>query len=158
MPHIHEKIDFTVEVFIVYKNKVLLRMHDKLGFWLSVGGHIELNEDPNQAALREVREEVGLAVELYDPLDTAAATFPVTARYRELIPPVFMNRHNITDAHEHVTLTYFARAHTDKLVLSETEKSKGVRWFSREELSDPQYGVKERIQHYAQTALDVLSS
>ena len=40
LPHIHEKIDFTVEVFIVYKNKVLLRMHDKVKKWLGPGGHI----------------------------------------------------------------------------------------------------------------------
>lgn len=54
MAHIHEKIDFTVEVFVVFQNKVLLRKHDKYKIWLSVGGHIELDEDPNQAALREV--------------------------------------------------------------------------------------------------------
>jgi len=54
MPHIHDKIDFTVEVFIVHNNKVLLRKHDKYKIWLSVGGHIELNEDPNQAAIRDV--------------------------------------------------------------------------------------------------------
>ena len=59
MPHIHEKIDYCVEVFIVYKNKILLRMHDKLGIWLSVGGHIELDEDPVEAAIREGREGVG---------------------------------------------------------------------------------------------------
>ena len=45
MPHIHDKIDFTVEVFVVYKNKVLLRKHDKYKLWLSVGGHIELEDD-----------------------------------------------------------------------------------------------------------------
>ena len=66
MPHLHEKIDFTVEVFIVHKNRVLLRLHDKYRIWLSVGGHIELDEDPNQAAIREVKEEVGLDIELVD--------------------------------------------------------------------------------------------
>ena len=55
MPHIHEKIDFTVEVFVVHNGRVLLRKHDKLKFWLSVCGHIELDEDPNQAAVREVK-------------------------------------------------------------------------------------------------------
>ena len=64
MPHIHEKIDFTVEVFIVHKDKVLLRMHDKYKKWMSVGGHIELHEDPVEAAHREVKEEVGLDIEL----------------------------------------------------------------------------------------------
>jgi 8-oxo-dGTP pyrophosphatase MutT (NUDIX family) len=59
MAHIHEKIDFTVDVFVVYRNKVLLRMHEKYHQWLAVGGHVELDEDPNQAALREVLEELG---------------------------------------------------------------------------------------------------
>jgi ADP-ribose pyrophosphatase YjhB (NUDIX family) len=66
MSHIHEKIDFTVGVFVVYKDKVLLRKHDKYNLWLCVGGHIELDEDPNEAALREVKEEVGLDVTLWN--------------------------------------------------------------------------------------------
>ena len=64
-PHIHEKVDLTAEVFVVYRDKVLLRMHDKYHFWMSVGGHIEIDEDPNQAAVREVKEEVGLDVILW---------------------------------------------------------------------------------------------
>jgi 8-oxo-dGTP pyrophosphatase MutT (NUDIX family) len=70
MAHIHTKpgqVDHTVEVFVVSGGKVLLRKHDKYGIWLSVGGHIELDEDPNQAALREVKEEVGLDTELLQP-------------------------------------------------------------------------------------------
>lgn len=46
MPHIHEKIDFTVEVFIVYNNKVLLRKHDKYGIWLSVDGPMIMTNVP----------------------------------------------------------------------------------------------------------------
>ena len=64
MAHIHEKIDFTADVFVVHKDKVLIRTHDKYDLWLAVGGHIELDEDPNQSAIREVKEEVGLDVEL----------------------------------------------------------------------------------------------
>jgi len=55
MPHIHELIDFTSEVFIIFQGKVLLRKHDKFKIWLSVGGHVELNEDPNEAAPRRSR-------------------------------------------------------------------------------------------------------
>src|SRR3989338_7248349 len=107
MPHIHDKIDFTSEVFIVYKNKVLLRKHDKYKIWLSVGGHIELDEDPNQAAIREVREEVGLEVQLYHD-----NSYPLTrtAEYAELIPPQFLDRNKISATHEHVTLVYFAQS------------------------------------------------
>ncbi|MCC2630526.1 MAG: hydrolase, family, partial [Candidatus Paceibacter sp.] len=106
MPHIHEKIDFTVEVFVVHKNKVLLRMHDKAKIWLSVGGHIELNEDPNEAALREVKEEVGLDVNLYDTREFKYEN----GNEKELIAPIFLKRHPvpIPHSHEHIVMTYFA--------------------------------------------------
>jgi len=156
MSHIHEKIDFTVEVFVVHKNRVLLRLHDKYKFWLSVGGHIELDEDPNQTALREVMEEVGLKVELYKDsnLDLVEFKDKEKRKYKELIPPQFLNRHNITDTHEHVSLTYFAKSKTDKLNLSKSELTDGCKWFTKEELDDPNFGIKDRIKFYAKSALE----
>ena len=58
MAHIHEKIDFTASVYIVRDNRVLLHMHKKLNMWLPPGGHIELDEDPNQAAIE--RNDAGI--------------------------------------------------------------------------------------------------
>jgi len=155
MPHIHEKIDFTAEVFIVYQNKVLLRKHDKYKMWLSVGGHIELDEDPNQAAIREVKEEVGLKVTLYHDPNYRSVNLD---GYKELIPPQFMNIHKINDTHQHITLVYFAKTETDQLVLSEDEKSDGCKWFTETELNDPQYQVRETIKRYAKSALEKLAT
>ena len=59
MAHIHEKIDFTVAIFVVHDEKILLIHHRQLDKWLPLGGHIELDEDPEQAALREAKEESG---------------------------------------------------------------------------------------------------
>ena len=153
MPHIHEKIDFTVEVLIVNDHKVLLRKHDKYGIWLSVGGHIELDEDPNEAAVREVQEEVGLKIELYHDKN-----YPLIKRegYQELVPPEFLNIHRINENHKHITLVYFARANTQKLVLSTTEKSEGCKWFTQEELDDPSHQITDNIKMYARTALEKL--
>ena len=64
MAHLHEKIDFTVAIFVVHDGRVLLIHHRKLDQWLPLGGHIELDEDPEAAALREAKEESGLDVEL----------------------------------------------------------------------------------------------
>lgn len=153
MAHIHEKIDFTVEVFIVYKNRVLLRIHDKYKKWLSVGGHIELNEDPNEAAIREVKEEVGLDIELDDSLEI----FKQKSETTELIPPYFINRNRISDTHEHVTLTYFATSNTD--IISETdddEKSGGCKWFTKKQLIESQE-LMPNIKFYALKALEKLS-
>ena len=64
MPHIHELIDFVVDIYIVYKDKVLLIHHKELKKWLPIGGHIELDEDPEEALFREVKEECGLEIEV----------------------------------------------------------------------------------------------
>lgn len=154
MPHIHEKIDFTVEVFAVYRDKVLLRKHDKYKIWLSVGGHIEPDEDPNQTAVREVKEEVGLDVTLADDLLPFRHDTP---RYKELIPPKFLNKNRINDTHEHVTLTYFGRASTDTIKEpDDKEVSDGCKWFTMKELDDPAYGLEPQIKFYAKKALEEL--
>ncbi len=154
MPHIHEKIDFTSEVFIVYKNKVLLRMHEKYNKWLGVGGHIELDEDPNQAAIREVKEEVGLDITLWGKVDSSNNE----ENYHELIPPIFLNRHRVSSSHEHVTFVYFAISDTD---IIDQDKVKEVipetKWFTIDELDDPQYGIIGNIKMCAREALRQLA-
>src|SRR6266705_7208292 len=104
MPHIHERIDFTVAIFVVQQAKVLLVHHRALGKWLPLGGHIELDEDPEQAALREAREESGLEVELLS--ERPPTTSPGT---RALIAPRFLDIHRINETHEHIGMIYWAR-------------------------------------------------
>ncbi|MBI2037157.1 MAG: NUDIX domain-containing protein [Candidatus Liptonbacteria bacterium] len=154
MPHIHDKIDFTVEVFVVHKNTVLLRKHDKYKFWLSIGGHIELDEDPNQAAIREVKEEVGIDIKIAG----TALNFNAAAGYRELIPPKFLNRHRINDIHEHITMTYFATAGSNETVQGGREVSDELRWFTTEELDSPLYEIRDSIKYYAKSALKELGA
>lgn len=138
----------------MYKNKVLLRKHDKYKIWLSVGGHIELDEDPNQAALREVQEETGLNVKIKDSRILKSDT----EKYKELISPWFLNRHYVNDNHEHVTMIYFATSDTDEIKPSSDEKSEGLKWFTREELNDLNHGLRENIRFYASKALEELAT
>ncbi len=150
MPHIHEKIDFTVETFVVYKDKVLLRMHDKFKMWLSVGGHIELDEDPNQAAVREVKEEVGLDITLYKSNQIFDHT---NEEDRQLIPPMGLSRHFVNPTHEHICFVYFATAPSDNVI---PEKPTDVwKWVMKEELDT--MGLKPDIIFYAKEALKRLS-
>lgn len=155
MPHIHEKIDFCSETFVVYKNKVLLRKHDKYKIWLSVGGHIELDEDPNQATIREVKEEVGLDVVLYKEEGKQPEFYD--GKNISLIPPQFMVMHPVTDEHSHIVFIYFAKSGTDQLQLSETEIADECRWFNKEELIDQKYGVSDKVKIHALKALEALS-
>lgn len=153
MPHLHEKIDYAADVYIVNGDAVLLRLHDKYKTWFPPGGHVELDEDPEEAAVREVKEEVGLTVELYGE---RAPTYDDGEK--EVLVPRFINRHRINDAHEHVSFAYFAVSDARDTVQGETEVSDHIRWFTREELADPAYAVLDRVQHYARAALDTLSS
>ena len=104
MAHIHEKIDFTVAIFVVHDGKILLIHHRQLDKWLPLGGHIELDEDPEQAALREAKEESGLDVELLG--ERPPTTSPGT---RALIAPRFLDIHRINATHEHIGMIYWAR-------------------------------------------------
>ena len=153
MPHIHEKIDFVVDVFVVYKDKVLIRKHDKHNMWLAVGGHIELDEDSNQAAIREVKEEVGLDVVL---VGAPVAHKAEWSSGKELIPPRFMNIHTITPTHQHISLVYFAKSQSDAIVDEGREKSNGCKWFSKEDLDKNEERISEQIRSYAFVALEEL--
>jgi ADP-ribose pyrophosphatase YjhB (NUDIX family) len=155
MPHIHEKIDFTASAFIVYKNTVLLRKHDKYDIgWLDVGGHIEPDEDPTQAVAREVKEEVGLDIKLVG----SSRVFEDADDEKDLIPPRFLNRHRINPTHEHVDMVYFAVTDINTIKQGDTEQSEELRWFTKEELSDPTLKIKDRVRYYALTALEEVST
>jgi 8-oxo-dGTP diphosphatase len=153
MAHIHEKIDFTVTVFVVYRDKVLMRKHEKYGLWLAPGGHIELHEDPTEAAVREVKEEVGLDVALVgNPIPPIVGT----ERYRQILPPKYLNRHVAAPGHEHVDFVYFARSQTDAVVPEGT--SDELMWLSREELEENKLEIPEDARWYALAALRDLAS
>lgn len=155
MPHIHEKIDFCSEVLIVFKNKVLLRKHDKYKIWLSVGGHIELDGDPNETAVREAKEEVGLDVVLYKE-EGKQPDFK-DEKHKSLIPPQFIFTHQVNETHSHIVFIYFAKSETDQLKLSDTEVTEDCRWFTKEEVVKNDVGMLPMLQFYALKALEALS-
>jgi len=151
MPHIHEKIDYTVEVFIVYKNKVLLRMHDKHKIWLSVGGHIELDENPIEAAMREVKEEVGLDIKILDSKKLPEKEFD----YEPLLVPRYLGSHTVNNTHKHIVFVYFAKTDTDRIYDSEMEHERTeTRWATKEELE--KMDLRPNILFYATEALKEL--
>jgi 8-oxo-dGTP pyrophosphatase MutT (NUDIX family) len=147
MSHIHEKIDFTVAIFVVHERKVLLIHHRKLNAWLPLGGHIELDEDPEQAALREAREESGLEVELLG--ERPPTTGPGT---RALIAPRFLDIHRISDSHEHIGMIYWARPGNGELALAGAEHHE-IRWCCSDELDTLQPPMHEAVKWYCRKAL-----
>ena len=148
MAHLHEQIDFTVAIFVVHAGKVLLIHHRKLDKWLPLGGHIELDEDPEQAALREAKEESGLDVELIG--ERPPTTEPGT---RALIAPRFLDIHRINATHEHIGMIYWARPKRGDVTLA-TEEHHDIRWCRAEELAQLHPPMSHAVQWYCRKALD----
>lgn len=152
MPHEHPSgIDLTVIVFIVNKNRVILVHHKKEGKWLAPGGHVEQNETPDEAAIREVYEETGLKIDLASSLPKASF---VNGDHKLLRQPEFISIHRLVELpqHRHLVLHYLARTTTDKVTLAATEHN-DLRWFTREDLTNPMYNVPADIIWFSQQAL-----
>jgi 8-oxo-dGTP pyrophosphatase MutT (NUDIX family) len=98
---------FTVTGFVTSGGRTLLHWHRKLGMWLPPGGHIEPDEDPVEAVIREVQEETGLSVEVIG----AEQPLPFE-RPAQLAPPVTILVEDIPEPgnfHQHIDMIYFCR-------------------------------------------------
>lgn len=56
----------TSSVYVLYNDKLLLHMHKKYNTLFPLGGKINADEVLHETAIREVYEESGLEVELYN--------------------------------------------------------------------------------------------
>ena len=118
--------DWAATTFVVHEGRTLLLLHRKLGKWLPPGGHIDPDELPDVAALREVEEETGLRVAL---LDAGGALGPV----RRLAQPLCILLEQITPEHEHIDLIYVARV-VEGDVRHAPQESHEARWYDADEL------------------------
>lgn len=147
MPHINKRIDFTVEVFLIYKDKVLIRKHDKYNIKTGVGGHIEPDEDPIQAAVREVKEETGLDVEIDDSLQ-------ISFEKGDMAPPFGINRHRINSQHEHIGLFYCGKVTSTK-VIQNNEISDDIKWLTKKDILESD-DIEKNVKTYALKALEMI--
>lgn len=121
---------FTATGFVVYENATLLHWHRKVKMWLPPGGHIEPNEDPVQAVLREVEEETGVKVEV------VPTGKPIDLEYPEQVhAPFTIEIEDIDDPvegwHQHIDMIYFCKPAAMPQTLNE-----GWLWVSKDELAD----------------------
>jgi len=100
------KIDLTVAGYIFNnKKEVLLIHHKKLNLWLPVGGHIDEDETPDDALIREVKEETSLDIRILHE-----QKLPVVGNViRNLATPFHVNLHSVGD-HQHVGNYYVCQA------------------------------------------------
>ncbi len=116
--------------------------------WLPPGGHIDRDELPHEAAVREVKEETGLDVDLiYDPPTIRSENA------QELPAPRHLLLENINPFHQHIDMIFFARANSFD-ARPELGESLELRWFSKTELEGDD--IENDIRTLGQEAIDAL--
>jgi ADP-ribose pyrophosphatase YjhB (NUDIX family) len=136
--------DFTATTFVVHEGRTLLLLHRKLGKWFPPGGHIDPHELPDQAAIREVREESGLEVELLARGGRLGDVLMLPQPYCILLE-------DIGPGHQHIDLIYFARVCGGSLAHAERE-AHAARWLTWEALDDPE--IAEDIRELGRRAIE----
>jgi 8-oxo-dGTP pyrophosphatase MutT (NUDIX family) len=115
--HHFEPGHITASCFIVdSRGRLLLHQHRRLGRWLQMGGHVEPDETPIAAALREGAEESGL-------------------RDLELAAPSFLDLdvHSIPAGrgepdHRHFDIRYLATTASADAIAIDEEESASLAW------------------------------
>ncbi|MDD5163431.1 MAG: NUDIX domain-containing protein [Candidatus ainarchaeum sp.] len=131
------KKDFVATALIFDENKKMLLVdHKRLGLWLPPGGHIEEEENPEEALLREIKEETGFEIEI---LGERFRETEINGISKALFLPFHLQVESIPKdshrdfLHEHIDLIYLCRIVGGKLA-HEKSAHHAIRWFSLEEM------------------------
>ena len=118
---------FCASAFVINPNdkKILLVKHSDYDKWLQPGGHIEENETPEEAAIREVYEETGVKITLL------GEHFP---REDDLIRPLGVQCNRKENGNRFIDIIYAGIPNNVEVSLKKNDESIEIGWFSRNEL------------------------
>jgi len=142
------KTDLVVAGFIFDNDKVLLIHHKKLNMWLPPGGHIDKDETPDEALLREIKEELGIDVEILNKNE-----LQVEGKIKkQLATPIYANVHDVGN-HDHCCLFYLCQLKNNTINVNKNELN-DFKWFSIEDLTKDI--ISSAVRNQALKAFEIL--
>jgi 8-oxo-dGTP pyrophosphatase MutT (NUDIX family) len=117
---------YAATTFVYRDGRFAIHWHEKVKKWLPPGGHIEENELPHEAAIREVEEELGIVAVLVakKQKDYKIPSIPM---------PLAIIVEEIDEFHSHVDFIYVATAKIGQI----SEKFRFVTLFEAVVLNAP---------------------
>ena len=101
---------FTATGYLMWNRGIFLHRHPKINLWLPPGGHVEADEDPVEAVLREIKEETGLLAAVSETPNQKKFHFDYP---KSIIPPRHILEEDIDDPidgfHNHIDMIYYCK-------------------------------------------------
>ena len=132
---------YTTSVFIIKKGQILFLKQDRSQYWLLPSGHINDNELPHEAAIREVLEETGLKIELLEKPDEKSKTkivIPLPLPHHMQVLPCRDKRD--------IDMVFTAKVLGGNLKIN--NESYKAKWLSREEILNDN-GIGPNTKYHA---------
>lgn len=134
-------------IFLFKDDKILLTWNKNLQTWIPVGGHIEYGETPDEAIIREVKEEVNCDFEF----------FPRTINTKDVktLKPFSVQIEKVPHHGHHINHVFFGKV-TKWNDIKETDEQEIIKWFSREDIFKE--NILESVKNSALKALDLIDN
>jgi len=151
---------FVATVYVVSDGSVALHEHDKLGMWLPAGGHLDRDELPHEAALRETEEEIGQAVDLVAPQETITSE---TVRSLPQPQHFLVEDINVTESgevgHQHIDFIFYGAASSREIQPGPDEQpASDWTWFTPEELNTHSDEIPADVVEIGLRAIETVES
>jgi len=147
---------FTATTYVVADGATALHFHDRIGKWLPPGGHVERDELPHRAALREVREETGLDPTLVAETDDLDSPTVLSLPKPQHVQLADVNVYEEGVGHQHVDLVYYAAAGRRQIDPAAGEQpAEDWQWFEPGDLADDGE-LESNVRQVGQRAIETV--
>jgi 8-oxo-dGTP diphosphatase len=135
--------------YLVKDGKVLLVHHNKFNKWVPPGGHIEENETPDQAVIREVKKELSLDV-VVSPAHESA--FAGDANATPIPMPFHIDLEREGFDVPRIGYFFYIKLQGSSDISVQEEELHGAGWFSKDDL--PGLTTFDQVRALAAYAID----